>query len=105
VLGRARVEFLVRIAISLTADVKADERVRLLEAERRRGRGLVDDGSIMRIWRIGDESSAESGRLENVGLWRASDEPELRVLLGSLPLYPWMTIDVTPLRRHPLEDD
>lgn len=102
-------EFLVRITISLTADVTADERLRILEAERRRGRELVDDGSIVRIWRVGDESSSESGsesgRLENIGLWRASDEAELRVLVGSLPLYPWMTIDVTPLRRHPLEGD
>ncbi len=96
-------EFLVQIRIALPADLELVERTRLLRAERERGQELVRDGSIVRIWRVGDPSAVDSAHLENVGLWEASDEGELRCLLGTLPFFPWMTVDVTPLRLHPLE--
>ncbi|MFE6495650.1 muconolactone Delta-isomerase family protein, partial [Streptomyces sp. NPDC057747] len=38
----------------------------------------------------------------SIGIWRAADEAELRTdVLGTLPLWPWMTAVVTPLEPHP----
>jgi muconolactone D-isomerase len=96
-------EFLVQISIDLPADLEPAERLSLSHAERERGQELVQNGSIVRIWRVGDPSAMDSGHLENVGLWDASDECELRSLLSKLPFFPWMTVRVTPLRAHPLE--
>ncbi len=89
-------EFLVRIAIHLPAEMTVAERDDLGERERLRGQALREAGNLVRIWRI-------PGRHANVGVWQATDATELHDLLTTLPLFPWMTIDVQPLARHPLE--
>jgi muconolactone D-isomerase len=89
------VEFLVQIDVRLPASLSAAERDRLLAAELERGRELVSAGAIRGIWRI-------PGGLRNVGIWEAADATELHELLASLPLFPWLTAEVTPLAEHPL---
>ncbi len=89
-------EFLVRIAIALPADLDEEVRTRLLAAELARGRELRSAGHIARIWRV-------PGGLRNVAVWEARDATELHELIASLPLYRWMTADVTPLALHPVE--
>ena len=87
-------EFLVEIAMS--ADVPEERREDLVARERERGRELVAAGTIVRIWRV-------PGRWANVGIWRADDATELHDAISSLPLWPWMTVDVAPLATHYLE--
>lgn len=42
------------------------------------------------------------GERHSIGLWRAEDEADLREnVIGSLPLWPWMTADVTAVQPHP----
>ena len=89
-------EFLVRIDIDLPADVTEARRSELLEAEADRGRELIASGALRRIWRV-------PGRWANVSLYEASDATELHALLTSLPLWPWMDIQVEALATHPLE--
>jgi muconolactone D-isomerase len=89
-------EFLVRIAVAMPADLDPAKRADLVAAERQLGRRLIDDGSIVRIWRI-------PGTANNVGVWRAADASDLHALLRSLPLAAWCTIEVTALAVHPLE--
>lgn len=50
----------------------------------------------MRIWRI-------PGKVANVGIWDAPDASALHEALSSLPLFPWMSIEVTALATHHLE--
>jgi muconolactone D-isomerase len=88
-------EFLVQITTKLPPDMPAGERDRLIAAERRRGRELMDEGAIQAIWRI-------PGGLRNVGIWEAADATELHELITSLPASPWFSADVTPLAAHPL---
>jgi muconolactone D-isomerase len=88
-------EFLVEIEIELPPSMPAEERSAILSAEAARGRELRDAGSIVRIWRI-------PGRRANVGLWEAADASELHELLISLPLFPWMNVQVRPLAEHHL---
>jgi muconolactone delta-isomerase len=35
------------------------------------------------------------------GLWNAGNPAEMQAILKSLPLDPWMTVETTPLSRHP----
>lgn len=89
-------EFLVSIDITIPTDMAPKERVSLLEAEAIRGRELREAGHIVRIWR-------RPGADANIGIWTASSATELHDILSSLPLYPWMSIEVRPLAVHPLE--
>jgi muconolactone D-isomerase len=89
-------EFLVRIEIDLPADMPEPRRRDLMDAEARRGRELLESGALVRIWRV-------PGRFANVSLYETADATELHVALSSLPLHPWMHVDVEPLAVHPLE--
>ena len=89
-------EFLVRIDIDLPADVTEPRRSELLEAEAKRGRELIASGALRRIWRV-------PGRWANVSLYEVSDATELHALITSLPLWPWMDVQVEALATHPLE--
>lgn len=88
-------QFLVLVDVRLPPEMPTEQRDALLAAERDRGRELVAGGAISAIWRI-------PGGLRNVGVWEAADATELHQQLASLPLFPWITADVTPLAEHPL---
>jgi len=92
------IEFLVEIETSLPPDMEAEKRRELLERERQRGSELRERAAILRIWRI-------PGQLANVGIWSAEDATALHDSIASLPLFPWMRVQVTPLATHPLERD
>lgn len=89
-------EFLVEIAVALPADLGSEPRAELLAKERELGRKLVEEGAIVRIWRV-------PGSSRNVGIWKAPDATALHERLRSLPLAPWCDIRVTALAIHPLE--
>jgi muconolactone D-isomerase len=92
------VEFLVQIEVELPDGMIDDERDELIARERVRGRELLEEGVLAAIWRI-------PGRFANVGIWRAADATELDDALASLPLRPWLDVEVTPLAAHPLTRD
>ncbi|HEY5333533.1 MAG TPA: muconolactone Delta-isomerase family protein [Solirubrobacterales bacterium] len=91
-------EFLVEIKINLPADLDAEDREALVAAELKRGKELVEAGSISRIWRL-------PGRRANVGIWSAPDADALHAAITTLPMFPYMDIEVTALATHPLEQD
>ena len=66
--------------------LKADEKARAQELQRQ--------GKWLHLWRI-------AGRYANVSVFDVSDHDELHAILSGLPLFPFMTVDVTPLARHP----
>jgi muconolactone D-isomerase len=88
-------EFLVEIEIRLPAELAAEQRAALLDAELARGSGLAAAGVLRAIWRV-------PGRFANRGIWTAADATALHEALTSLPLWPYMDAKVTPLARHPL---
>lgn len=67
---------------------------RLKAEERDRAQALQRDGSWRHLWRI-------AGRYANVSVFDAADHDALHALLSSLPLFPFMDIEVIPLARHP----
>ncbi|MEV5007338.1 muconolactone Delta-isomerase family protein [Streptomyces sp. NPDC093064] len=88
-------DFLVEITTDVPRDVPAEEVDRRRAAEAVRARELAATGRLFRLWRpVGEKRS--------IGIWRAGDEAELRTeVLGTLPMWPWMTAVVTPLEPHP----
>lgn len=90
-------EFLVAIHTRLPDHLDDAARTQLLAAESERGTELRRAGVIQRIWRV-------PGAQRNVGIWEAPDPSTLHAAIASLPLYPWMTAEVTALATHPLEE-
>ncbi|MGW7529228.1 muconolactone Delta-isomerase family protein [Streptomyces sp. NPDC054783] len=88
-------EFLVEITTTIPEGTTQNEVDRRRAAEAVRARELAAAGNLARLWR-------PVGELRSIGVWRATDEEELREkVLGTLPLRPWMTLAVTPLESHP----
>ncbi|MGW7442159.1 muconolactone Delta-isomerase family protein [Kitasatospora sp. NPDC054795] len=88
-------EFLVEITTAVPEGTAEEEVDRRRAAEAVRARELAATGHLARLWR-------PVGERRSLGVWRAADEAQLRAeVLGSLPLWPWMTAVVTPLEPHP----
>lgn len=88
-------EFLIEIEVRLPPTVSDDERARLINAERVRGRELADQGTIRAIWRV-------PGRFANRAIWSAPDATKLHAAIESLPFYQYLDVVVTPLATHDL---
>jgi muconolactone delta-isomerase len=88
-------QFLVEIAFA-AEDVPPERRDEVLGEERRRGRQLMRERKIERIWRI-------AGTSNSVSVWTAPSAGELDGWLRALPIWPWSSITVTELDEHPLE--
>jgi muconolactone delta-isomerase len=82
--------FTVTIPQGTPAQTVADTNAR--EAER--AYELARQGNLLRLWALPGE-----GR--SLGLWRAQDAAGMAAILKTLPLASWMTVQTTPLTRHP----
>ncbi len=68
--------------------------------EKARAQELMRQGKWRHLWRI-------AGKYENYSIFDVKDAGELHDILTSLPFFPFMTMDVTALCRHPssIRDD
>ena len=48
----------------------------------------------MHIWRI-------AGQYSNISIFDVRDNERMHEILWNLPLFPFMTMEVTPLAQHP----
>jgi muconolactone delta-isomerase len=87
-------EFLTTFTIRIPDGTPAQAVNDAEAAEARRVKELAGQGHLLRLWRLPGQSRA-------LGLWNAENPAEMRVMLKSLPLDPWMTVETTPLSRHP----
>jgi muconolactone delta-isomerase len=87
-------EFLTTFTITIPegTPARAVEDTKAREAER--VYELAGQGHLLRLWTLPGEGRA-------LGLWRAQDAAEMAAVLKSLPLDAWMTVQTTPLTRHP----
>jgi muconolactone D-isomerase len=86
--------FAVRMEVHLPADMDPGVRAQLLEKEKAYSQELQRAGKWPHIWRI-------AGQYANLSILDVSGNAELHDLLWNLPLFPYMTIDVTALAPHP----
>jgi muconolactone D-isomerase len=73
------------------------EKDKLRERENARAAELIAEGTMQGIWRI-------VGRIANNSLWKADTLEILHDKVSSLPMFPYMKIDVTPLINHPMTE-
>lgn len=91
-------EFLARIEQDISPDMDPGRLAEVKAAEKVRGEQLVASGKLRRIWRI-------PGRRAVMALYRVESAEELHEILSSLPLFPWMDIEVTALSAHALDPE
>ncbi|AEA25292.1 Muconolactone Delta-isomerase [Pseudonocardia dioxanivorans CB1190] len=86
--------FHVRMDVAIPRQIDPAERTRLVTAERERALALQEAGTWLHLWRI-------VGKYSNISVFDVQSSDELHEILWTLPLFPFMTIDVTPLAEHP----
>lgn len=86
--------FHVRMNVDLPASMPPDEAATLKQTEKDLAQRLQHEGKWRHLWRI-------AGQYANVSIFDVDSVDELHTLLTSLPLFPYMHIDVMPLCRHP----
>jgi muconolactone D-isomerase len=86
--------FHVRMNVNLPASMPADQAAQLKLDEKELAQRLQREGKWRHLWRI-------AGQYANVSIFDAASVEELHTMLMSLPLFPYMQIEVMPLCRHP----
>jgi muconolactone D-isomerase len=86
--------FHVRMDVSVPHDMNPDARADLLAREKARAEEIQRSGKWPQLWRV-------VGEYANISVFDVDSNDELHELLSSLPLFPHMRIQVTPLAQHP----
>ena len=87
--------FMLRIDVTLPPEMPDAQKAELRQRENARAEELIAKGQMQRIWRI-------VGRVANFSVWEAPSLEALHELIMSMPMFPYMKIDVTPLIAHPV---
>jgi len=90
-------QFLLKIDVSIPPEMPQADKDKLRERENARALKLIEEGTLVRIWRI-------VGRVANFSIWQADTLEALHDAVGSLPMFPYMKIDVTPIINHPVTE-
>ena len=86
--------FQVQMDVRLPHDMPAAQADALKKTERERAQALMRQGTWRHLWRV-------AGRYANLSIFDVSGADELHEILSTLPLFPFMQIEVTALCRHP----
>lgn len=86
--------FMVRIKVELPGEMDPAKVKALGEAEADRAIELIQAGRMRKVWRI-------VGERANFSIWEADSLEDFHADISSLPLHPWMTVEVTPMIEHP----
>jgi len=86
--------FQVQITIQIPYGADRAEVEKLSAAEIEQVKQLQRDGKWLHIWRV-------AGKWANTSILDLESGDELHHLLSSLPLFPYMKVDVIPLCHHP----
>lgn len=86
--------FHVHMTVKLPPDMPAEQAARLKADEKALAQRLQHEGTWRHLWRV-------AGLYANVSVFDVPDTQTLHDTLMSLPLYPYMDIDVMALCRHP----
>lgn len=86
--------FLVTMDVWIPHDADPELAERLRAEEKRRSQELQRSGKWRHLWRV-------AGRYANVSVFDVDTHEELHEILWSLPLFPYLHVEVTPLATHP----
>lgn len=86
--------FAVTMDVHLPADMDESVRADLVSREKAYSQELQRSGVWPHIWRC-------VGKYSNLSIFDVDSNQTLHDILSKLPLFPYMTIEVTPLATHP----
>ncbi|WP_127125653.1 muconolactone Delta-isomerase [Georgenia sp. SYP-B2076] len=85
--------YLVHMIVDIPTTVQKEEADAIKAREKAYSQDLQRSGKWVDIWRV-------VGEYANYSVFDVESNDELHEILSSLPLFPFMTITVTPLARH-----
>jgi len=86
--------FHVRMDVRIPHDVHPERLAELNSKEHERAKELQLERKWTHLWRV-------AGKYTNVSIFDVESPAELHDILNSLPLYPFMEIEVAVLCHHP----
>lgn len=86
--------FHVCMDVAIPHVLDPDRRDELIATEKVRALDLQRQGKWVHLWRV-------VGKYSNISVFDVDSADELHEILWSLPLFPFMTVAVTPLTWHP----
>lgn len=86
--------FQVRMDVDLPRDLDPAEREDVVAREKAFAQELQRGGEWVHLWRV-------VGQYANISIFDVESNTRLHEILSSLPLFPYMRIEVTPLTAHP----
>ena len=86
--------FHVRMDVHIPKDMPSEAAERIKTDEKAYFKSLQQSGKWRHIWRV-------AGQYSNISIFDVESNEELHQLLMSLPLFPYMHIEVMALCRHP----
>ncbi|MBY0570894.1 MAG: muconolactone Delta-isomerase [Burkholderiaceae bacterium] len=86
--------FHVRMDVKLPLTMPEDQASALKKTEKEIAQTLQRSGKWRHLWRI-------AGQYANISIFDVDSVEELHTLISTLPLFPYMEIQVQPLCRHP----
>ena len=86
--------FAVRMDVDLPRDLDPAERDETIAREKAYSQELQRAGEWKHIWRV-------VGQYSNISVFDVASNDRLHEILWNLPLFPYMTVEVTPLAPHP----
>ncbi|AOD21047.1 muconolactone delta-isomerase [Rhodococcus sp. p52] len=85
--------FHVRMDVDIPRDLDPDVRAETVAKEKAYSQDLQRQGKWREIWRI-------VGQYSNISIFDVESADELHEILWTLPLFPYMNIEVMPLTKH-----
>jgi muconolactone D-isomerase len=86
--------YMVQMQVNLPDTLPKAETDRLKAEEKAYAQTLQHEGKWRHLWRV-------AGQYANYSVFDVAGNDELHDILTSLPLYPYMSLSVTPLAQHP----
>jgi muconolactone D-isomerase len=86
--------FAVRMDVDIPRDLDPVVRDETVAREKASSQQLQRAGEWRHIWRV-------VGQYSNISVFDVASNERLHEILWGLPLFPYMTIEVTPLATHP----
>jgi muconolactone D-isomerase len=86
--------FLVHMQVQLPFELAPEKVLEIKAKEKLYAQDLQRKGKWLHLWRI-------VGEYANYSVFDVDSNDDLQELLSNLPMFPFMTIKVTPLAKHP----
>ena len=86
--------YAVKMDVAIPRDLDPEVRTETLAREKAYSQDLQRGGEWVHIWRM-------VGQYSNLSIFDVASNERLHEILWNLPLFPFMTIEITPLAQHP----